>query len=128
MEALNRKVEELKRSSLTKAKNGVVIAFSGGVDSATLAAISLQVLGEKAVAVIAQSPTYTATSLQDAQKIAQEIGIKLYVTLTNELQNTRFHQKPRKPLLLLQKRTAAKPALQRNMVSQRFLRAQTLAI
>jgi len=58
MEALNRKLDELRQFITDKGKNGVVIAFSGGVDSATLAAICLQVLGDKAVAVIAQSPTY----------------------------------------------------------------------
>ena len=57
MEALNSKLEDLKTFIADKGKNGVVIAFSGGVDSATLSAISQQVLGEKVVAVIAQSPT-----------------------------------------------------------------------
>jgi pyridinium-3,5-biscarboxylic acid mononucleotide sulfurtransferase len=94
MEALNRKVEELKAFIADKAKNGAVIAFSGGVDSATLAAISRQVLGEKAVAVIAQSPTYTADELRDAQKTARQIDIKLYVTLTQELQNKEFTKNP----------------------------------
>jgi pyridinium-3,5-biscarboxylic acid mononucleotide sulfurtransferase len=94
MEALNRKVEELKAFIADKAENGAVIAFSGGVDSATLAAISRQVLGDKAVAVIAQSPTYTADELHDAQKIARQIDIKLYVTLTQELQNKEFTKNP----------------------------------
>ncbi len=94
MEALNRKVEELKAFIADKAKNGAVIAFSGGVDSATLAAISRQVLGDKAVAVIAQSPTYTADELRDAQKTARQIDIKLYVTLTQELQNKEFTKNP----------------------------------
>ncbi len=94
MEALNRKVEELKAYIADKGKNGVVIAFSGGVDSATLAAISRQVLGEKAVAIIAQSPTYTTDELHDAQKTARQIDIKLYVTLTQELQNPDFIKNP----------------------------------
>ena len=77
MDNLDGKLEGLKHFIEEKGKDGVVIAFSGGVDSSTLAAISYEVLGEKAVAVIAQSPTYTSEELRDAKKIAAEIGIKL---------------------------------------------------
>ena len=94
MEALNRKLEALKCFIADKGKDGVVIAFSGGVDSSTLAAVSHGVLGEKAVAVIAQSPTYTSEELQDAKQIAQDIGIKLYVVETNELDNPDFNRNP----------------------------------
>jgi pyridinium-3,5-biscarboxylic acid mononucleotide sulfurtransferase len=88
------KMEKLKKFICDKGKDGVVIAFSGGVDSSTLAMITHQVLGEKAVAVIAQSPTYTSEELQDAKKIAKEIGIKLYVVQTSELDNPDFFRNP----------------------------------
>jgi pyridinium-3,5-biscarboxylic acid mononucleotide sulfurtransferase len=94
MDALQKKIDKLKSFIAEKGKNGVVIAFSGGVDSATLAAISHQVLGEKTVAVIAQSPTYTAEELHDAKQTAKEIGIKLYITHTNELENPEFTKNP----------------------------------
>jgi len=94
MEAINRKLEELKAFIREKGKGGVVIAFSGGVDSSTLAAVTHEVLGEKAVAVIAKSPTYTSEELRDAKKIAEEIGIKLYVIETNELSNENFSRNP----------------------------------
>jgi len=94
MDCSSAKMEKLKEFICDKGKDGVVIAFSGGVDSSTLAAIACQVLGEKAVAVIAQSPTYTSEELQDAKKIANEIGIKLYVVQTNELDNPDFNRNP----------------------------------
>ncbi len=94
MDALQRKIDELKSFIAEKGKNGVVIAFSGGVDSATLAAISHQVLGEKAVAVIAQSATYTTEELREAKQTAKGIGIKLYITQTNELENPEFTKNP----------------------------------
>ena len=94
MEALNRKLAELKHFIGEKGKDGVVIAFSGGVDSSTLAAVSHEVLGEMAVAVIAQSPTYTSEELIDAKKIATDIGIKLYVIETNELSDENFSKNP----------------------------------
>ncbi len=88
------KIERLKKFIFSKGKDGVVVAFSGGVDSSTLAAITHQVLGEKAVAVIAQSPTYTSEELHNAREIAKEIGIKLYVVQTNELDNPDFNRNP----------------------------------
>jgi uncharacterized protein len=94
MEDLNRKLEELKGFIKEKGKDGVVIAFSGGVDSSTLAAVSHEVLGGKAVAVIAKSPTYTSEELRDAKKIAEDIGIKLHVIETNELSNENFSKNP----------------------------------
>ena len=94
MEDLNQKLEELKNYIKEKGKDGVVIAFSGGVDSSTLAAITHEILGKLAVAVIAQSATYTLEELKDAKKIAQEIGIKLYVVETNELENPNFSKNP----------------------------------
>ena len=94
MEQLNHKLEELKQFITEKGKDGVVIAFSGGVDSAALAALSHQVLGDKAVAVIAQSPTYTAQELKDAKQTAKDIGIKLYIIQTEELKNQAFTKNP----------------------------------
>jgi len=94
MDDLNHKLGELKRFIKEKGKDGLVIAFSGGVDSSTLAAVSHEVLGERAVAVIAQSPTYTSEELRDAKKIAADIGIKLYVVETNELENPDFNKNP----------------------------------
>ncbi|HUK84246.1 MAG TPA: ATP-dependent sacrificial sulfur transferase LarE [Candidatus Acidoferrum sp.] len=94
MKALKPKIDELKSFIADNGKEGVVIAFSGGVDSSTLAAVSHEVLGENVVAIIAHSPTYTSEELQDAKKIAQDIGIKLYVVETNELDNPDFNRNP----------------------------------
>lgn len=91
---LNRKLETLKAFIADVGKNGVVIAFSGGVDSATLAAITHQILRDKVVAVLAQSPTYTNEELREAKNVAKEIGIQLYVTLTEELLNDDFVKNP----------------------------------
>jgi len=94
MEVLDHKLEALKCFIKEKGKDGVAIAFSGGVDSSTLAAVSYEVLGEKAVAVVAHSPTYTSEELLEAKKIAKDIGIKLYMVETNELENPDFSRNP----------------------------------
>ena len=60
MKTLDEKYEALKRFIKNKGKNGVVVAFSGGVDSVTLAAICQSILIDRVVAVTAESPTYTS--------------------------------------------------------------------
>jgi pyridinium-3,5-biscarboxylic acid mononucleotide sulfurtransferase len=94
VETLDQKIKELKKFIADKGKDGVAVAFSGGVDSSTLAAVTYEVLGAKTAAVIAQSPTYTSEELQDAKQIAKDIGIKLYVVQTNELDNPDFNRNP----------------------------------
>ena len=88
------KLESLRQFISEKGKKGVVIAFSGGVDSSTLTAVSHEVLGDKTVAVIANSPTYTSKELQDAIQIAAEIGVKLHIVETKELKNPNFSKNP----------------------------------
>ncbi|MEM2108236.1 MAG: ATP-dependent sacrificial sulfur transferase LarE [Candidatus Bathyarchaeia archaeon] len=94
MKVSREKYETLKRYIAEKGKGGVVIAFSGGLDSSTLAAVSHSVLGDKAVAVTAKSPTYPTEELEDARKVAEEVGIKLYIIETNELANENFSRNP----------------------------------
>jgi uncharacterized protein len=91
---VDEKLETLKRFIAEKGKNGAVVAFSGGIDSSTLAAVSHEVLGAKAVAVTATSPTYTPEELEEAKAVATEIGIKLFVVKTNELLDEKFVKNP----------------------------------
>lgn len=94
MSILDEKYERLRRFIYEKGKDGVVIAFSGGVDSSTLAAVCHNVLGEKAVAATAISPTYTPEEAEEARKIAEEIGIRLIIVETDELSNLDFARNP----------------------------------
>lgn len=84
------KYDRLKRYISEKGRDGVVIALSGGVDSSTLAALCHRLLGEKSVAVTAISPTYPQEEIEEAKKIAIEIGIKHILIETNELSNENF--------------------------------------
>ncbi|MEM2123686.1 MAG: ATP-dependent sacrificial sulfur transferase LarE [Candidatus Bathyarchaeia archaeon] len=94
MKSLGGKYEGLRRFIEEKGKEGVVIAFSGGVDSSTLAAVCHDVLGERAVAVTAKSPTYPPEEVEEAENIAGEIGIRHYFVETNELYNEVFVRNP----------------------------------
>jgi len=68
------KIELIKEA--IKARVSVVVAFSGGVDSTTLAALAFEALGEKAIAVTIDSPLFPRRQLETAVKTACEIGIE----------------------------------------------------
>lgn len=68
----------------------VLIAYSGGVDSAYLSYAAHRVLGDKMLALIADSASLARTHLQDAVKFAQENGIPLQVVQTAEMGNPEY--------------------------------------
>ena len=56
------KIENIKEA--IKARESVIIAFSGGVDSSTLAALAFEALGERALAVTISSPFFPENQLK----------------------------------------------------------------
>ncbi|WP_251328769.1 ATP-dependent sacrificial sulfur transferase LarE [Haloplanus pelagicus] len=71
-------------------RDGVVVAFSGGVDSAVVAALAHDVLGDDAVACTARSETLPADELDDAIRVAEEIGIRHETVTFSELDDPDF--------------------------------------
>ncbi|HVR25748.1 MAG TPA: ATP-dependent sacrificial sulfur transferase LarE [Candidatus Polarisedimenticolia bacterium] len=67
-----------------------LVAYSGGVDSAYLAWAAHQVLGDKMLAIIADSPSLARTQLSDAVAFAQERSIPLEVVSTSELDRPEY--------------------------------------
>jgi len=90
MVSLDEKYGSLRRFIMDKGREGVIVAFSGGVDSSTLAYVCHEILRDKAVAVTAVSPTYPPGEVEDAKRIAKEIGIRHILIETNELSNENF--------------------------------------
>jgi uncharacterized protein len=72
------------------ARDGVVVAFSGGVDSSVVAALANDALGDDAVACTARSETLPAAELDDARRVADEIGIRHETVTFSELDNPDF--------------------------------------
>jgi uncharacterized protein len=68
----------------------VMVAYSGGVDSAYLAWAAHRVLGERAMAVIADSASLARSHYQDALAFAEENGIPLLVLETKELEREAY--------------------------------------
>ena len=71
-------------------KDRVMVALSGGVDSALVAYAAFQKLGNSAIAVTADYKTLSEEELQTAKKICSEIGIKQLLLDYNELENEEF--------------------------------------
>ena len=71
-------------------KKSVLVALSGGVDSALVAYSAYRILGNSALAVTADYKTLAQEELESAKKICQEIGINHLVISYDELQNPDF--------------------------------------
>jgi uncharacterized protein len=74
---------------------GCVIGFSGGVDSTLLFAVAADVLGEKALAVTATSKTYPERELNEARELAERVGGRHLVIVSEELDIPEFRDNPR---------------------------------
>ncbi|MFQ5816067.1 MAG: ATP-dependent sacrificial sulfur transferase LarE, partial [Candidatus Hydrothermarchaeaceae archaeon] len=71
-------------------KEGVVVAFSGGVDSSVVAKAAALALDDNAVAATAKSATLPRSELEMAVKTAEEIGIRHVVFDEDEFENPGF--------------------------------------
>jgi len=71
-------------------KEGVMVALSGGVDSALVAYAAYQKLGSSAIAVTADYKTLSQEELETAKQICSEIGISQILLDYDELENEEF--------------------------------------
>ncbi|WP_458185719.1 ATP-dependent sacrificial sulfur transferase LarE [Haladaptatus sp. NG-WS-4] len=71
-------------------RDGVLVAFSGGVDSSVVAAVAHDALGDDAVACTAKSETLPDAELEDATRVADEIGIRHEIAEFSELDDPAF--------------------------------------
>ncbi|MCA9001331.1 MAG: ATP-dependent sacrificial sulfur transferase LarE [Planctomycetes bacterium] len=79
------RIEQLRAD--LRALGRVAIAFSGGVDSSALLAVAHDVLGEGALAVIADSPSLPRRELAEAREIAAQLNARLHLVATDEGQD-----------------------------------------
>ena len=77
-----------------RALESVVVAFSGGLDSAFVLAVAHQTLGERAVGLTAWSPSVPERERQDAARIARQLGARHLVVQSQELHDPRYAANP----------------------------------
>jgi uncharacterized protein len=70
----------------------VIVAFSGGVDSAVVAQAAFFALGAKSLAVTADSPSVARAELDDAIRIAKQIGINHRIVKTQEFESPDYER------------------------------------
>ena len=91
--SLEIKVERLR--AILRGLGRVVIAFSGGVDSAFLLKIASEVLDKKDVlAVTAASETYPGREIREAAALARRFKVRSEIMHTSELENPDFVRNP----------------------------------
>lgn len=70
----------------------VAVAFSGGIDSTVVAQAAYEALGDTAIAVTAVSESLAAGELEEAQELAQKIGIRHRVIRTEEFADPNYRR------------------------------------
>lgn len=89
---LNQKIEQLH--TLFAEMGKALIAYSGGIDSTLVAKLAYDALGDRALAVTAESPSLLPEDLEDAKIQAAEIGIAHQVVQTHEIDNPSYASNP----------------------------------
>ncbi|MGE5246460.1 MAG: ATP-dependent sacrificial sulfur transferase LarE [Betaproteobacteria bacterium] len=91
--------EEVRRKEQALADSlsslgAVIVAYSGGVDSAYLAYVAHRTLGDRAVAVTAESPSYPEHHRRLALDIAERLGLRHEVIHTSEIERPEYRANP----------------------------------
>jgi uncharacterized protein len=87
--------KDIKLRNILGDMRGCVIGFSGGVDSTLLFAVAADVLGRRALAVTATSKTFPVRELNEACNLAEQIGGRHQVIISEELDIPEFRDNPR---------------------------------
>ena len=92
--AISAEAKRARLRELLRQHSPLVIAYSGGVDSAFLLAEARRELGDRVLGVIADSPSLPRASLAEAVALARAIGAPVEVVKTQELSNPDYAANP----------------------------------
>lgn len=88
--AANLETKHQRLRAILRDMGAVLVAFSGGADSALLLKVAHDVLGERAIGAIALSETIPADEVQGAEELARLIGARLITVQTEEMLSAAF--------------------------------------
>lgn len=83
-----------KLEGLLREMGEIVIAYSGGVDSTFLLRVAVDVLGDKALGILATSATYPTREFKEAVSLAEKMRAQLRIIETKETDNIKFSENP----------------------------------
>ncbi|MFQ5837280.1 MAG: ATP-dependent sacrificial sulfur transferase LarE [Thermoplasmata archaeon] len=89
---------EAKAATIVEAmrsRGGVLVAYSGGVDSGLVCKLAVEALGPRAVAVTAVSESLPGRELKAARRFAREVGIRHRTVSYSELANREYARNPK---------------------------------
>src|SRR3954471_14548901 len=87
-------LKEQRLRELVASFDSLIIAFSGGVDSAYLAWVATQALGPAALCVTADSPSYPDRHRRLALRVAGQFGFRHEIVQTHELERSEYRANP----------------------------------
>lgn len=93
-EALSADDKDRNLRGLMREMKTVLVAYSGGVDSAYLALAATQELGENAVCITGLSPSVSEIQRAEAVRTAREFGFNFQTVETDELENPLYQANP----------------------------------
>lgn len=86
--------KETRLRELLRGLGRVLIAYSGGVDSAYLLSVAREELGDRAQAIIGISPSLMPEELDEARELATQIGVPLREEATHEMDDPNYASNP----------------------------------
>jgi uncharacterized protein len=89
---MHEKLERLR--ALFRQMESVIVAYSGGLDSAFVLSVAHEVLAERVLALTAVSPSLPQREREDAERIAKAIGARHELLESNEIHNPSYASNP----------------------------------